>query len=152
MSSPNHSSVKKFYARFLNTEIDEIADIAREKKKSRRASSILFSLVIFVTIAILIISGLDTVINDASKAEDPNKMIFEYLNDKADPLNEDELTTEEKSLFLSLYECTSSNAFYFDFSESMSDLVEKAKSDDEALLDAVVDGSVFAGVGRLIRY
>lgn len=148
------SNAIELYARFhqFNTELAELPSIV--KTKSKRVSELLeltipwshwyqipwkHSLSIF-----LVISGLDQSVIEASRAENPTKALFDLFDSNPDPLDDEVLTDEEKAFFISLflsimYQMESLSIF----SQTMSDLVAEAKSNDEALLDAViVDRSV----------
>lgn len=160
------NSARELYARFhqLNSEVEELPEIAREKKEKVEALLLhcfpwsywyqmpwTHSLGIF-----LVLAGLDSLIIEAAKSDNPNKMIFDYLDTDPDPLNEEELEDEEKSIFISLLMSVLHQMRSISiFSESLSDLVEKAKSNDEALLNAVVvDRSVVScpSIAQRIQY
>ena len=160
------NSARELYARFheLNSEVEELPGIAREKKE--KVEELLRhcppwanwyelpwkqSLGVF-----LVLAGLDRLIIEASEADDPHKEIFDYLDTDPDPLNEAELSDEEKSVFISLFmNILHQMKALSIFSVSLSELVEKAKSDDDALLDAVVvDRSVVScpSIAQRIQY
>lgn len=148
MSNKN-SSAKNLYARFhqLNTEAHELPIIAREKR--RKVEELLghcfpwsywYELPYKQSLGVfLILAGLESLTIKASKSDNPSKTILDYLDTDPDPLNEAELGDEEKSVLISLfmsilYQLRSLSIFCL----PLSDLVEKAKTDDDALLDAVV--------------
>lgn len=162
----SHNSAREIYARFhqLNDEVDELPDIAREKKE--KVEELLgycfpwsywyqfpwkYSLGIFI-----ILAGLEPLIREAAKSEQPHKPIFDYLDTDPDPLNEAELSDEEKSVFISIFMSILHQLRSLSiFSIPLSDLVEKAKVDDNALLDAVVvDRSVVScpSIAKRIQY
>lgn len=154
MKAESNTAAKELYARFhqINSEVQELPEIARQRRA--RVEELLnncfpwsywyelsykHSLAIF-----LIAAGLDSLMIDASKSENPHKFIFDYLDSNPDPLNEDELDDDEMSLFVSLFMSVLHQMRSLSiFSVSLSDLVENAKTDDKALFDAVlVDRSV----------
>lgn len=145
----NTNSARDLYARFhqLNAEVDELPEIAKEKREKVEAIlrhcfpwSYWYELPYKQSLAIfLILAGLESLIIDASKSDDPHKFIFDFINTDPDPLNEFELSDEEKSVFISLFMSILHQIRSLSiFSMSLSDLVEKAEKDDNSLFDAVV--------------
>jgi len=143
------STAREIYARFhqLNTEIDELPEIARERRKKVEELlghcfpwSYWYELPYKQSLGIfLILAGLESLIVDASKSDEPHKFIFDYLDNNPDPLGEAELDDEEKSVFISLFmSILHQMRSLAIFSMSLSDLAEKSKTDDDALFDAVV--------------
>ncbi|MEX1199903.1 MAG: hypothetical protein WEB02_03855 [Methylophaga sp.] len=160
------STARDLYARFhqLNSESEELPEIAREKReKVEKLLGYCFpwsywyelpykqSLGIF-----LLLAGLESLIMEASKSDNPSKTILDYLDTDPDPLNEAELSDEEKSVFISLFMSILHQLRSLSiFSLPLSDLVEKAKTDDDALLNAVVvDRSVVScpAIAQRIQY
>lgn len=143
------STARDLYARFhqLNNEVDELPQIAREKRAKVEGLlkycfpwSHWYELPYKQSLGIfLILAGLESLIIDASKSDNPQKTIFDYLETDPDPLNEAELDDEDKSVFISLFMSILHQMRSLSiFSTTLSDLVEQAKTDDEALLNAVV--------------
>jgi hypothetical protein len=161
---PNNA--RELYARFhqLNVEVDELPDLVIEKKV--KVIEILDRVPPWshwyelswkkVLGFFLILAGMDEVVIQASKTYNPQKYLFEYIDENPDPINDDDLSDDEKALLISLFmNVLHQMQSLAIFSESLSDLVAKAKNDDEALLDAViVDRSVVSCpvIAKRIQY
>lgn len=150
----SYNSARELYARHhqFNVEISELPALLEEKR--RKVLDILdrvppwshwYELSWKKVLGIfLILAGMDEVVIQASKTENPQKYLFEYIDKNPDPINEEDLSADDKALLIALFmNVLHQMQSLAIFSESLSDLVEKAKNDDEALLDAViVDRSV----------
>lgn len=166
MTQPYGNAARELYSRFhqLNNEVDELPDIAREKKEKVEELlrhcfpwSYWYELPWKQSLGVfLILAGLESLIIDAANSDNPHETIFDYLDTDPDPLNEAELSDEEKSIFISLFMSILHQMRSLSiFSSSLSELVEKAKTDDDALLDAVVvDRSVVScpSIAQRIQY
>ena len=152
----NYNSARELYARFhqLNTEIEELPDIVREKQA--RVENILalscpwsywYQIPWKQLLGLFIILfGLEQGVIKASKSDTPTQALFDFLDANPDPINDDELSDEDKAFCISIFMCIMHQLSSISiFSRSMSDLVEAAKYDDDALFDAViVDRTVIA--------
>ena len=160
------NNARELYARFhqLNVEVDELSELVLEKKSKiieifdRVPSwSHWYELPWRRVLAVfLVLAGMDKAVIQASKTENPQKYLFDYFDKNPDPINEDDLSDDEKALLMSLFmNILHQMQSLAIFSESLSDLVAKAKNDDEALLDAViVDRSVVSCpmIAKRIQY
>ena len=151
-----NNTAKELYARFHQLKIEkeelpELVNAKRGKVKGLIGLSIPWShwyeipyeqsLGLF-----LVVSGLDEWVIKAAEESHPERALFESLDKNPDPIDDDELSDEEKSFFISIFMCIMHQMESLSiFSESMSELVRKAAKDDECLFDAViVDRSVVA--------
>lgn len=156
MTQKKMTTARELYARLhqLNIEVEELPSFAKAKKD--KFLEILQhcppwsywyempwknSLAIF-----LMISGLDHLVIKASKDENPQEALFKIFDANPDPINDDDLSDEEKAVYLSLFMCIHHQIRSLSiFSLTLSQLVEKAKTNDEALFNAVlVDRSVIS--------
>lgn len=150
------NNIRELYARFhqLNVEKEELPELVQAKRpKVQDILGLNFPWADWYEIpykqslgVFLVISGLDKWVIKASKSENPGRDLFDQLDNNPDPMGETELSNEEKSYFIALFMSIMHQMESLSiFSESISELVRKAVTDDEKLFDAViVDRSVVA--------
>jgi len=158
--------IRELYARFhqLNVELDELPELIEEKESKvleildRAPPWALWYELSWVKVLglFLYLSNLDEMVIDASNSDDPQNFLFDYIAKNPNPLSDLELSEDEQALLLSLFMNVVNQLKSLSiFSQSLSELVSKAKSDDQAIFDAVlVDRSVVACpiIARRIQY
>lgn len=154
--SGSNVTAKELYARFhqLKVELEELPDIVHDRREKVEQLletvppwSHYYELPWKQTLGLfLVLSGLDQAVIEASKQENPNMAFFAYFDKNPDPINDDEYTDEDKSVFISIFMSILHQMKSLSIlSQPLSEIVVKAKTDDNALFDAVlIDRTVVA--------
>lgn len=160
------NNARELYARFhqVNIEFDELSEVVEERRSKfleildlAPPWSYWYELPWIKVLGIfLVLTGIDKAVIRAADMENPQEYLFDYFDKNPDPLNEDDLSDDDKALLIALFmNILHQMQSLAIFSESLSDLVEKSKNDDEALLDAViVDRSIVSCpvIAKRIQY